>query len=128
MQSATALFRQKEDEFSRLCAGLEAEVQTGREDMHRLRNEMQKELYARDQAETALKRAEEEARQKEEAFNRLRAELEAEIQTGREDMQRLRNELQREIHERGQAVEALKRSVSHAQELLESVQKAAGSQ
>ena len=49
-------------------------------------------------------------------------------QTGREDMQRLRNELQREIHERGQAVEALKRSVSHAQELLDSVQKAAGNQ
>lgn len=128
MRNASALFQQKEDEFNRLRAGLEAEVETGREDMHRLRNEMQKELYARDQAEAALKGAEEEARQKEEEFTRLRAELEAEIQTGREDLQRLRNELQREMHERGQAVEALKRSVSHAQELLDTVQKAAGNQ
>ncbi len=128
MRSAAALFQQKEDEFSRLRAEFEAEIQTGREDIHRLRNELQKEMHERGRAEEALKRTAEETRQKEDGFNHLRAELEAEIQTGREDMHRLRNELQKEMHERSQAVEALKRSVSHAQELLDSVQKAAGNQ
>jgi len=63
--------------------------------------------------------------QREEEFNRLRSEMEDELQIRREEIHRLRNELQKEIYERGQAVEALKKSVAHSQELLESVQKLA---
>jgi NAD(P)-dependent dehydrogenase (short-subunit alcohol dehydrogenase family) len=65
-------------------------------------------------------------RQREAEFERLRTELETEVQARREEIHRLRNELQKEMFERGQALEALKKSVAHSQELLESVQKVAG--
>jgi PAS domain S-box-containing protein len=70
-----------------------------------------------------MDRSSAEHRQKEEEFGRLRAELEAEIQLRREEIHRLRNEMQKEMYERSQAVEALKKSVAHSQELLNSVQK-----
>jgi len=49
--------------------------------------------------------------------------MESELQIRREEIHRLRNDLQKEMYERAQAVEALKKSVAHSQELLESVQK-----
>jgi len=52
--------------------------------------------------------------------------MEGELQARREEIHRLRDELQKETYERGQAVEALKKSVAHSQELLESVQRPAG--
>lgn len=70
-----------------------------------------------------LEKTSEEHRRKEEEFSRLRAEMEGELQIRREEIHRLRNELQKEMYERGQAIEALKKSVAHSQELLESVQK-----
>jgi len=66
--------------------------------------------------------------QREEELKRLRTELETEVQARREEIHRLRNELQKEMFERGQALEALKKSVAHSQELLESVQNIAGAQ
>ena len=51
------------------------------------------------------------------------SEMESELQIRREEIHRLRNDLQKEMYERAQAVEALKKSVAHSQELLESVQK-----
>ncbi len=61
-------------------------------------------------------------------FDRLRAGMDAEALARREEIHRLRNDLQKEMFEHGQAVEALKKTIAHAQELLDSVQKAAVSQ
>jgi Skp family chaperone for outer membrane proteins len=107
LEKSSAEYRQKEGEFSRLRAELEAGITTLKEDIR---------------STTA------DFGQREAEFNRLRAEMETDVQARREEIHRLRNELQKEMHERGQAVEALKRSVAHSQELLESVQKAAGIQ
>lgn len=98
----TALLQQKEDEFARLSAALESEISTLKEDLG---------------GKTAL------LEQKEEEFTRTRSEMGGELQIRREEIHRLRNELQKEMYERAQAVEALKKSVAHSQELLESVQK-----
>lgn len=100
--SKTALLEQKEDEFTLLSASLESEISTLKEDLG---------------GKTTL------LEQKEEEFSRARSEMESELQIRREEIHRLRNELQKEMYERGQAVEALKKSVAHSQELLESVQK-----
>ncbi len=101
-ENASAEHRQKEEEFTRLRAGLESEVAALKEDLG---------------GKTAL------FQQKEGEFSRIRSEMEGELQIRREEIHRLRNELQKEMYERGQAVEALKKSVAHSQELLESVQK-----
>jgi PAS domain S-box-containing protein len=105
MQKSSAEYRQKEEEFGRLRTELEGGITTLTEEIG---------------SATA------DFKQKEDAFSRLRAELEAEVRAGREEIHRLRNELQKEMLERGQAIEALKRSVAHSQELLDSVQKVAG--
>ncbi len=103
--SKTTLLQQKEEEFTCLSADLESEIATLKEDLR---------------GKAAL------LQQKEEEFSRVRTELETEAQARREEIHRLRNELQKEMFERGQALEALKKSVAHSQELLESVQKVAG--
>jgi PAS domain S-box-containing protein len=105
MEKSSAEYRQKEEEFGRLRTELEGGITTLTEEIG---------------SATA------DFKQKEDAFSRLRAELEAEVRAGREEIHRLRNELQKEMLERGQAIEALKRSVAHSQELLDSVQKVAG--
>ena len=107
LEAASVQHRQKEDEFSRLRDELESGLAVLREEI----------LGA-----TA------DFGRKEEEFTRLRTELETEVQARREESHRLRSELQKEMRERGQAVEALKRSVAHSQELLDSVQKAACNQ
>jgi len=107
LEAASAQHRQKEEEFGRLRDELESGLAALREEIRGTTADFGR---------------------KEEEFSRLRAELETEIQARREETHRLRNELQKEMHERGQAVEALKRSVAHSQELLDSVQKAAGNQ
>jgi len=107
MEKSSAEYRQKEEEFGRLRTELEGGITTLTEE---------------------IRSATADFRQKEDEFSGLRAALEAEVRTGREEIHRLRNELQKEMLERGQAVEALKRSVAHSQELLDSVQKAAGAQ
>jgi len=100
---------------------------------HRQKEEASSRL--RDELESGLAALREEIRgttadfgRKEEEFTRLRTEMETEVQARREEIHRLKSELQKEMRERGQAVEALKRSVVHSQELLDSVQKAAGNQ
>jgi hypothetical protein len=50
-------FRNKEDEFSRLRAELEAELQARREEIHRLKNDLHREMLERGQAVEALKRS-----------------------------------------------------------------------
>jgi hypothetical protein len=107
METSSAEYRRKEEEFGRLRTELEGGISILREE---------------------IRSATADFRRKEDDFSRLRAELETELQARREEIHRLRNELQREMFERGQAVEALKRSVAHSQELLEAVQKAAGAQ
>jgi hypothetical protein len=107
METSSAEYRRKEEEFGRLRTELEGGISTLREE---------------------IRSATADFRQKEDEFSRLRAELEAELQARREEIHRMRNELQKEMFERGQALEALKRSVAHSQELLDSVQKAAGAQ
>jgi PAS domain S-box-containing protein len=107
LEKASAEYRQKEEEFGRLRTELEGGIATLKED---------------------IRSATADFRQKEDESSRLRAQLEAEVRTGREEIHRLRNELQKEMLERGQAIEALKRSVAHPQELLDSVQKVAGAQ
>ena len=102
LENASAEHRQKEEEFTRRRAGLESEVAALKEDLG---------------GKTAL------FQQKEGEFSRVRSEMEGELQIRREEIHRLRNELQKEMYERGQAVEALKKSVAHSQELLDSVQK-----
>src|SRR5512137_1573767 len=84
LEAASAQYRQKEEEFSRL----------------------------RDELESGLAALKEEIRgttadfgRKEEEFTRLRTELESEVQDRREEIHRLRNELQKEMFERGQALE-----------------------
>jgi len=98
---------------------------------HRQKEEASSRL--RDELESGLAALREEIRgttadfgRKEEEFTRLRTEMETEVQARREEIHRLKSELQKEMRERGQAVEALKRSVAHSQELLDNVQKAAG--
>jgi len=105
LEKSSAEYRRKEEEFGRLRTELEGGISSLREEIR---------------STTA------DFRQKEDEFSRLRAELETELQARREEIHRLKNELQKEIFERGQAVEALKSSVAHSQELLNSVQKAAG--
>jgi len=105
LEKSSAEYRRKEEEFGRLRTELEGGISTLREE---------------------IRSATADFRQKEDEFSRLRAELETELQARREEVHRLRNELQKEMFERGQAVEALKSSVAHSQELLNSVQKAAG--
>jgi predicted RNase H-like nuclease (RuvC/YqgF family) len=105
MEKSSAAYRQKEEEFGRLRTELEGGITTLQEE---------------------IRSASADFRQKEDEFSRLRAELETEVRTGREEIHRLRNELQKEMLERCQAIEALKRSVAHSQELLDSVQKGAG--
>jgi PAS domain S-box-containing protein len=107
LEKSSADHRQKEGEFGRLSAELEAGITTLKEEIR---------------STTA------DFGQREEELKRLRTELETEVQARREEIHRLKNELQKEMRERGQAVEALKRSVVHSQELLDSVQKAAGNQ
>ncbi|HQL91377.1 MAG TPA: PAS domain-containing protein [Syntrophales bacterium] len=104
LEKTSAEHRQAQEEFSRLRAGLESEIAALKESLA---------------GKTAL------LEQKEEEFTRVRAEMESELQIRREEIHRLRNELQKEMYERAQAVEALKKSVAHSQELLESVQKLA---
>ena len=134
LENASAEHRQKEEEFTRLRAGLECEVAALKEDLGgktalleqkeneftRLSAELESEIAALKEdlgGKTAL------FQQKEGEFSRVRSEMEGELQIRREEIHRLRNELQKEMYERGQAVEALKKSVAHSQELLESVQK-----
>jgi uncharacterized small protein (DUF1192 family) len=107
LEKSSAEHRQKEGEFSRLNAELEAGITTLREEIR---------------STTA------DFGQREEELKRLRTGLETDLHTRREEIHRLRNELQKEMFERGQALEALKKSVAHSQELLESVQKIAGAQ
>ncbi len=107
MEAASVQYRQKEGEFSRLRDELESGIAALAEE---------------------IRGATADFGRKEEEFTRLRTELETEARARREEIHRLRNELQKEMFERGQAVEALKRSVAHSQELLDSVQKAAGKQ
>ena len=107
LEKSSAEHRQKEGEFSRLSAELEAGITTLKEEIR---------------STTA------DFGQREEELKRLRTELETDLQARREEIHRLRNELQKEMFERGQALEALKKSVAHSQELLESVQKIAGAQ
>ena len=107
LEKSSAEYRRKEEEFGRLRTELEGGISTLREE---------------------IRRATADFRMKEEEFSRLHAELEAELQARREEIHRLKNDLHREMFERGHAVEALKRSVAHSQELLDSVQKAAGAQ
>lgn len=99
---ASAEQRLKDEEFSRLSAALETEIAALKADLGGKKMLLE---------------------QKEEEFSRARSEMEGELQIRREEIHRLRNELQKEMYERGQAVEALKKSVAHSQELLESVQK-----
>ena len=107
LEKSSAEHRQKEGEFSRLRADLESGITTLKEEIR---------------STTA------DFGQREAEFKRLRTELETDVQARREEIHRLRNELQKEMFERGQALEALKKSVAHSQELLESVQKVAGAQ
>ena len=100
-EKSSAEHRQKEGEFSRLRAELESGIAALKEEIR---------------STTA------DFGQREEELKRLRTELETEVQARREEIHRLRNELQKEMFERGQALEALKKSVAHSQELLESVQ------
>ncbi len=102
LENASAEHHRKEEEFARMSAALESEIAALKEDLGG--------------KITLLER-------KEEEFSRARSEMEGELQIRREEIHRLRNELQKEMYERGQAVEALKKSVAHSQELLESVQK-----
>jgi len=104
MEAASVRHRLKEEEFSRLRSELEAGITALKEEIRGTTAD-----FGRREAE----------------FTRLRIELETDLQARREEIHRLRNELQKEIFERGQALEALKKSVAHSQELLESVQKVA---
>jgi peptidoglycan hydrolase CwlO-like protein len=101
LEKSSAEHRRKEDEFSRLRAELESGIAALKEEIR---------ITTADFG------------QREEELKRLRTELETEVQARREEIHRLRNELQKEMFERGQALEALKKSVAHSQELLESVQ------
>lgn len=105
LEKSSAEHRQKEGEFNRLRADLEAGITNLKEEIR---------------STTA------DFGQREAEFERLRTEMETDLQARREEIHRLRNELQKEMFERGQALEALKKSVAHSQELLESVQKVAG--
>jgi hypothetical protein len=104
-EKSSAEHRQKEGEFNRLRAELESGLTAMKEEIR---------------STTA------DFGQREAELERLRIEMETDLQARREEIHRLRNELQKEMFERGQAVEALKKSVAHSQELLESVQKVAG--
>jgi len=101
LEKSSAEHRQKEGEFSRLRVELESGIAALKEEIR---------ITTADFV------------QREEELKRLRTELETEVQARREEIHRLRNELQKEMFERGQALEALKKSVAHSQELLESVQ------
>ena len=105
LEKISAERREKEEELGRLRSGLQAEITALREDVS---------------GKAAL------LERKETEFSRARSEMEGELQARREEIHRLRDELQKETYERGQAVEALKKSVAHSQELLESVQRPAG--
>jgi len=105
LEKSSAEHRQKEGEFNRLRAELESGLTAMKEEIR---------------STTA------DFGQREAEFERLRTEMETDLQARREEIHRLRNELQKEMFERGQALEALKKSVAHSQELLESVQKVAG--
>ncbi len=107
LEKSSAEYLQKEEEFDRLRRELESGISALRE-------------------ETRIATAD--FRRKEDEFSRLRAELEAEVQARREEIHRLRNELQKEMFERDQVLAALKKSVAHSQDLLDSVQKAADTQ
>jgi DNA repair exonuclease SbcCD ATPase subunit len=107
METSSAEYRRKKEEFGRLRTELESGISTLREE---------------------IRNATADFRRKEDEFSRLRAELETELQARRGEIHRLKNELQKEMFERGQTLEALKRSVAHSQELLDSVQKTAGAQ
>jgi len=101
LEKSSAEHQQKEGEFSRLRVELESGIAALKEEIR---------ITTADFG------------QREEELKRLRTELETEVQARREEIHRLRNELQKEMFERGQALEALKKSVAHSQELLESVQ------
>ena len=105
LEKSSAEHRQKEGEFNRLRAELESGLTAMKEEIR---------------STTA------DFGQREAEFERLRTEMEADLQARREEIHRLRNELQKEMFDRGQALEALKKSVAHSQELLESVQIVAG--
>ncbi len=107
LDKSTAEYREKEDAFGRLRIELEGELAALKE---------------------GIRSATDDFRLKEDEFSRLRTELEAQLRAGREEIHRLRNDLQKEMFERGQAVDALKRTVAHSQELLNSVQKVTGAQ
>jgi PAS domain S-box-containing protein len=107
LERSSAEHRQKEGEFSSLRAELESGLAALKEEIRGTTADFGR---------------------KEEEFTRLRTELETDLQARREEIHRLRNELKKEMFERGQALEALKKSVAHSQELLESVQKIAGAQ
>jgi vacuolar-type H+-ATPase subunit I/STV1 len=107
LEKSSAEHQQKEGEFSRLRVELESGIAALKEEIR---------ITTADFG------------QREEELKRLRTELETEVQARREEIHRLRNELQKEMFERGQALEALKKSVAHSQELLESVQNIAGAQ
>jgi hypothetical protein len=104
LEKSLAEHLQKEGEFNRLRAELESALTAMKEEIR---------------STTA------DFGQREAEFERLRTALETDLQARREEIHRLRNELQKEMFERGQALEALKKSVAHSQELLESVQKVA---
>ena len=105
LEKSSAEHRQKEGEFNRLRTELESGLTAMKEEIR---------------STTA------DFGQREAEFERLRTQLETDLQARREEINRLRNELQKEMFERGQALEALKKSVAHSQELLQSVQKVAG--
>ena len=104
LEKSSAEHRQKEGEFNRLRAELESGLTAMKEEIR---------------STTA------DFGQREAELERRRTEMETDLQARREEIHRLRNELQKEMFERGQALEALKKSVAHSQELLESVQKVA---
>jgi len=91
--------------------------------IHELEGALAERVGQVESLKSELERTAAEHRQREEEFSRLRSEMESELQIRREEIHRLRNDLQKEMYERAQAVEALKKSVAHSQELLESVQK-----
>lgn len=105
LEAASAQHRQREEASGRLRNELESGIAALREE---------------------IRGATADFGRKEEEFTRMRTELETEVQARREEIHRLRSDLQKEMHEKGQAVEALKKSVAHSQELLNSVQKIAG--
>ncbi|HTZ41321.1 MAG TPA: PAS domain S-box protein [Syntrophales bacterium] len=139
IQRKIADHAQKEQEFGQQRARLEGEIALHKDEIQRkIGNHAQKEQEFDQQRallegeiashKNEIQRMTADHAEQVEKFDRLRAEMETEVLARREEIHRLRNELQKEMFERGQAVEALKKSITHSQELLDSVQKTAGAE